>query len=124
MTVSNFDTSTSGMRLCQCEETLKSSIESAKKICFDSDSNDNEPEIGEKTLKFPTIRVAIEMVDELKQSAQDSLEDEEVVISLNSVWRLLREKLLQRLNQKNVNDYFLRKRFRTNTLFVESYQIY
>ena len=124
MTVSNFDTSTSDMRLCQCEETLKSSIESAKKICFDSDSNDNEPEIGEKTLKFPTIRVAIEMVDELKQSAQDSLEDEEVVISLNSVWRLLREKLLQRLNQKKVNDYFLSKRFRTNTLFVESYQIY
>ena len=36
-----------------------------KNICVDSDSNDDDPEKDEKSLKFPTIRVAVQMVDEL-----------------------------------------------------------
>ena len=65
-----------------------------KEICVDSDSNVDDPEKEEKeekeekTPKFRTIRVAIQMVDKLKQFAHNSLEHEELVISLNSVCRL------------------------------------
>ena len=85
------------------KNTKKSHLK-CKKFCVNSDSNDDEPE-EERTVKAPTIRVAIQMVDELMQFAQDSLENEEIAIFVNLVWRLLQEKRLYRLKQKHINDY-------------------
>ena len=43
--------------------------QSAQKICVGSNSNEDDPEKEEKTLTFPTSRVAIQMADELTQFA-------------------------------------------------------
>ena len=89
------------------ERNIKESHGSAKKLCVDSDSNDDEPEKEEKALTFPTSRSAIQLVDELTQFAWDSVEEEELVTSLNSVCRLHKERRTKRFNQKNIRDYFL-----------------
>ena len=82
----NFDTSTYDWRVRLCEEALKIRIKSAKKKVFiDSDSNDDESEEEEKAVKVPTLHAALQMVDEMMQFANDSLEDEDFIISLNSV---------------------------------------
>ena len=56
-------------------DTYMSDIESVKRICVDSGMNHDNPEKEEKTLSFPTIRVAIQMVDkvidELRQIAHN-----------------------------------------------------
>ena len=70
-----FDTSTCEWRICLRKETLKSDITSAKKICVDSDSND-EAKYEEKRVSVPSIRAAIQMEDELTLFAQVTLEDE------------------------------------------------
>ena len=82
------------------EETLKSHILSAKKICIDSDSSDNEAEYKAKRVSVPSILGAIQMIDELTLFAQVTLEDEELDTTLNSVCRLLQEERLQCLKQK------------------------
>ena len=97
-----FDTSTCEWRIRLREETLKSRIASAKKICVDSDSSDDEAEYEEKRVSVPSIRAAIQMVDELTLFAQVTLEDEELVTTLNSACRLLQEKRLQCLKQKTL----------------------
>ena len=75
-----------------------------QRFCVDSGSNADDPEKEAKTLKFPTIRVAILTVYDLAQFAQNILKDEELIISLNLVRTLLKEKRSQRLKQKNSED--------------------
>ena len=104
-------------------KNTKSHIGRAKKIFVDINNNDDDPEKEEKTLKFPTIRVSIQMVDELTQFAQDSLEDEELVIPLNPVWRLFKKNYSSTSSRKTL-EYFLSKCFCINTPFVESHLIY
>ena len=58
-----------------------------------------------KRVSVPSIRSAIQMVDDLTLFAQVTLEDEELVTTLNSACRLLQEKRLQCLKQKNISDY-------------------
>ena len=93
--MTNFGTSTESYRKCN-------------EICVNSESNDDDPENDVRTFKFPTIRAAIQMVDELTQFAQNSLEDEQLFISLNSVCRLLKEIIL-RLKQEILKVTFLGK---------------
>ena len=101
-----FDTSTCEWRIRLCEETFKSHIASAKKICVDSDSSDDEAEYEEKRVSVPSIRAAIQMVDELTLFAQATLEDKELVTTFNSASRLLQEKRFHCLKQNNISDYF------------------
>ena len=63
------------------------------------------------------------MADELTQFVQDSLEDEELVMSLNSVGRLLQEKT-PASQEENIKDYFFEQSFCINTLVFESDLIY
>ena len=60
-----FNTSSCEWRIRLREEKFKSHIASAKKICIDSDSSDDEAEYEEKRVSIPSIRAAIQMVDEL-----------------------------------------------------------
>ena len=94
------DTSTCEWRIHLPEETLKSHIASGKKIGIDSDSSGDEAEHEEKTVSVPSIRAAIQMIDELTLFVQVTLEDEELDTTLNSVCRLLQEKRVQCLKQK------------------------
>ena len=71
--MTNFDTRACNWHIPLSEETLKSHIESGKKICVDSDSNDDEPGEEENTVNLLTIRAGIQMVNELRQFAQNSL---------------------------------------------------
>ena len=58
------DTSTCEWRIHLREETLKRHIASAKKICVDSDNSGDDFEHEEKRVSVPSIRAAIQMVDE------------------------------------------------------------
>ena len=59
-----FDTSTCEWPIRLREETLQSLIASAKKIYVESDTSDDEAEYEEKTVSVPSVRAAIQMVDE------------------------------------------------------------
>ena len=72
----------------------KSDIASGKKVCIDSDSSGDEVEHEEKTVSVPSIRAAIQMIDELTLFAH------ELDTTLNSICRLLQEKRLLCLKQK------------------------
>ena len=58
-----------------------------------------------RRLKFPTIRVAIQILDELRKVAQNCLEYYELIIFTSSVYRLLKEKRIQRIMQRTIKDY-------------------
>ena len=60
---------------------------------------------NKKTVLVPAIHAATKIVDELVEFAQDELEEMELVISFNSVCRLLQKKTLAS-QAENITDYF------------------
>ena len=78
-----FDSSTYELLIRLREETLTNHIASAKKVCVDGDSSDHEVEFEDKRGSVPSIRAAIQMVDELTLFVQATLEDGELVTMLD-----------------------------------------
>ena len=60
---------------------------------------------NKKTVVVPAIHAATKIVDELVEFAQDELEEMELVISFNSVCRLLQKKTLAS-QAENIKDFF------------------
>ena len=83
------NTSTCEWRIRLHEETFKSPIASAKELCVDSDGSDDEAEYEEKRVNVPSIRGAIQMVDESTLFAQVTPKDKEPLTTSNSTCRLL-----------------------------------
>ena len=76
------------------QSNTKESHRKCKEIFVNRKNNgDDDPEKDVWTLQFPTIRAAIQMVDELTQFAQNSLEDQQLFMSLYSIFRLLKDRI-------------------------------